>query len=731
MSSPLKRQALLDILTFEHRVKRLALKTFRLWLPTVQAAALPTLAATLTLPPDPAAIGYTQAQWETALDEVFMSGMSRILTEKLVASVDAGPSAVEADTTVTEWRALYLQDVRNRMVGVPDSVFREVTASLDEGIADGEGIPELRTRVEKQLSNTNQKMWAGRAETVARTESAGAYNATTLQAARLQQRLIGDTEELHQVWLSSIDGRTRRSHAAADGQRAPLGGTFRVGRAELRYPGDPRAPAGETINCRCAVTVINAADPLPGDEGRQSSRAARHIIADWGRKGIVRARDDSDGIGVASAAPPEGHDMAELRRFSSLLMPLGVLSRDRQYMAAPEVKLMDTKLPLAFKWQRTADPGHDGALTVAALEEIEIRDNAVWGSGVMLESADADEAVDQAAAGVTAPSVEFVARTAVAADEDGNEVTDEQAEELFMSGKPIVMKVLEMELVAATLVSVPNFRETTFVVEEQTAERDPDEVSAALAASAKSAPKSKYQDTYLAAAFEVAEPDELVEIHVDSDGRVSGHLFPWDGCHMGVRDHCQAPYRSQSANSDFFHQSSVLLDNGKRLRVGRLTVGGGHGPVGEGMGPALEHYDNVATCWAFVKATEGKHGLWVSGMVNKQAPIEKVRAAATAPHSAHWERVGGFPELIAAHAVNSPGFPIMQKKMDRDGDLALVASMAPRHSKHVLDTSILRDVARQAVGEYVRYESARKAAFNLQQQASQRRRARANQIGRR
>lgn len=713
----LRRSLLLDILTWEHRLELLALRTYRQWIPSVQEAVLPTLAAAMTLPPDPAAVNLTQQAWETSLDDVFMQGMANMLTEKLGAEVDVTPRIIEADTATTEWRTQYLQDVRNRMVNTPEAVFREIAHEVDLGIQDGDTIQGLRDRVEKQLHNTNTASWQNRAQTVARTESAGAYNATTLQGAKLQARRLGDDSELHQVWVSTLDGHTRRSHAAADGQRAPLGGTFRVGHSELRYPGDPRGPAAETINCRCAVSVLNADDDLPSER----SRPGKRTLKQWAAKGITRARDDADGIGVASAAPQEDN-MSELRTFTSLLMPLGVPGRSGFFLVSEAFKLEDTVTPLALKWQRADDPGHDGAFTVGAIENIEVRDNGIWADGVMLNSPEADEAVEQIKAGVTTPSSEVMVHSAVTTDKDGNVVTEEQAEELFFADEPILMRWDSGEVVGATLVSVPEFRETTITLGDPV-DRDAEPLKNALAASAAPA----YEDVYKAAAFEIPEADDLEEIHINADGTVCGHLFPWNTCHMAVKGHCATAYHSNSGNA-FFHQSHVRLDDGKRLPVGRLTIGGGHGPVGKGMAAALEHYDNVATCWAFVRAVEGEHGLWVSGMVNKQAPESMIKQAATAPHSAHWERVGGSPELIAGHAVNSPGFPLVKRTADRDGDLGLVASLFPRQQRTAYDTSILRDVVKMALAEYREEETRRSAAQRLISSASARRRGTAERL---
>lgn len=737
MSTPTARRALVRILETERRLTELTLATYRQWLPSVEQAVLPALAASLAIPPDPAAINLTQPQWEAALDGVFLPGVEGILTWQLTAHLpdpedDEDEEEGErrrSDPLLDTWRAGYVADVRNRMVNTPDSVYRDIVSLVERGTREGASIPELRDQVAHQLSVSNTTMWRGRAETVARTEAAGLQSAATVEAARFEQRATGDTNPLVKVWTATIDGRTRRAHAAADGQRVALDGKFKVGKSELRFPGDPRGAPEDTIRCRCAVTVLDAEDALPSEDDRQTERgegdatvrnrrgSRQDQIEQWAEDGIVRARDDPDGIGTASAQPEE-NPMAALRTFTALLMPLGVPGRSQMFQVSESFTLLDTRLPLALKWQKTDDPGHDGGFTVGAIEQLEVRDNGLWGTGVLLNTPEADEAAAQITEKVTQPSTELVVRSAVAVTPDGTVVTEEQAEELFMAGEPILMRWDEGELVGTTLVSVPEFRETSI---ELTGEVDRDIAPVAEALAASAAP---ILDSYPAAAFEIPEADEPTPIHVTPDGRVIGHLACWDTCHSAVKDRCVRPYRSQSGYAEF-HQSHVLLDSGEHLRVGRLTVGGGHGPVGNGMGPALEHYDNVATCWALVRATDGEHGIWVSGIVNPAADTTMVRQACTAPHSGHWERVAGAPELIAAHAVNTPGYPIITRKQDRQGDLALVASMAPRGARAPLDTTILRDVAKQALDEYRREEGRRKAAAELRSVASKRRRAQA------
>jgi hypothetical protein len=57
-------------------------------------------------------------------------------------------------------------------------------------------------------------------------------------------------------WISTEDARTRPTHVAADKQRTLLSEPFVVGGARLLFPGDPRGPAAEVVQCRCSLLPV-------------------------------------------------------------------------------------------------------------------------------------------------------------------------------------------------------------------------------------------------------------------------------------------------------------------------------------------------------------------------------------------------------------------------------------------------------------------------------------------
>lgn len=157
----------------------------------------------------------------------------------------------------------YLTQVANRMVRTPEFVFDLIAAEISDGAGHGESIPQLAERVEHVLDTTGTDRWRNRATVVARTETLGALNAGRQDSFTAVADVLGEQEdEFERIWLATADTRTRPSHQEADGQRAPLRGTFTVGGWQLHRPGDPTGPAGEIIQCRCTTLLVRKGEDV-------------------------------------------------------------------------------------------------------------------------------------------------------------------------------------------------------------------------------------------------------------------------------------------------------------------------------------------------------------------------------------------------------------------------------------------------------------------------------------
>jgi hypothetical protein len=116
--------------------------------------------------------------------------------------------------------------------------------------------PLGQAQIDRMVERYREKMLRSRAETIAQTEGVRVTAEARDEAFRQAARNSGlDLDLVDEIWNSTRDGRTRETHRAMNRQVRPFGVPFdSPSGAQLRYPGDPAAPASETINCRCHKT---------------------------------------------------------------------------------------------------------------------------------------------------------------------------------------------------------------------------------------------------------------------------------------------------------------------------------------------------------------------------------------------------------------------------------------------------------------------------------------------
>jgi 2'-5' RNA ligase len=185
---------------------------------------------------------------------------------------------------------------------------------------------------------------------------------------------------------------------------------------------------------------------------------------------------------------------------------------------------------------------------------------------------------------------------------------------------------------------------------------------------------------------------------ITEDHRVFGHIAGWTTCHVAFPGTCTTAPHSARSYADFL-LGAVPTDEGI-IPVGCLTIGGGHAADGLSMRAAMEHYDNVSTAFADVTVGEDVHGIWFSGWVRPGTTEEMLLAAQASKLSGDWREVGANLELMAAHCVNTPGFPISRIAASvKDGrTVSLVAAGAveraePQHLDAGVTASFVEQVA--------------------------------------
>lgn len=142
------------------------------------------------------------------------------------------------------------------------------------------------------------------------------------------------------------------------------------------------------------------------------------------------------------------------------------------------------------------------------------------------------------------------------------------------------------------------------------------------------------------------------------DGRVAGLIAAFGVCHAGIGNECVMAPRT-AADYKFFKNGQVLTSDGQLIKVGKITQGTGHAGPRMGYIPAVDHYDNTGTVSAVVNVGENRFGIWAAGALVADLSPEQAAELRRSPISGDWRRINGNLELVAALAVNVPGFPIL------------------------------------------------------------------------
>jgi len=126
---------------------------------------------------------------------------------------------------------------------------KRVRNAVTQGIIQGESIAEVGNRLTTELSTSNAK----KMNMFARTAVNGAQN-----AGRMDRLYEAEKKgiDVRRKWLATLDGRTRDTHRALDGQVQKTKDSFTIDGMTIRFPGDPTAPARLVYNCRCTLVYV-------------------------------------------------------------------------------------------------------------------------------------------------------------------------------------------------------------------------------------------------------------------------------------------------------------------------------------------------------------------------------------------------------------------------------------------------------------------------------------------
>jgi SPP1 gp7 family putative phage head morphogenesis protein len=142
---------------------------------------------------------------------------------------------------------------------------QQIQSVMIQSLLQGESMGEIAARLATVVGDKN------RASAIrnARTMTTGAQSAGRVDGYQRAQDMGIKTR---QQWVATLDGRTRHEHRLLDGDIVDVGEPFKVMGEEIRFPGDPTAPAHLVYNCRC--TVIAALEGFERDLSDLSIRKA-------------------------------------------------------------------------------------------------------------------------------------------------------------------------------------------------------------------------------------------------------------------------------------------------------------------------------------------------------------------------------------------------------------------------------------------------------------------------
>lgn len=112
-------------------------------------------------------------------------------------------------------------------------------AIIKEGLVNGDSINTIADNLESTIEDYSKR----RSVTIAETEIHNSF---------MRGNFMSATESgfTNKTWITAGDGHVRDTHKALNNKTVKIDEEFKPG---LKYPGDPDAPARETIKCRCIL----------------------------------------------------------------------------------------------------------------------------------------------------------------------------------------------------------------------------------------------------------------------------------------------------------------------------------------------------------------------------------------------------------------------------------------------------------------------------------------------
>lgn len=143
-------------------------------------------------------------------------------------------------------------------LGNEEIIRRQLQVEIEKHFRAKDGVQGLAERIRGAVGTTME-----RAKTIAQTERTRALNGARVSEAIRQylteyDKAVKGHRKRPELpvfqWVNPLRAKEpRREHVRISGTKRPVGEEFLPG---LHYPGDPNAPASQTINCHCYVRRV-------------------------------------------------------------------------------------------------------------------------------------------------------------------------------------------------------------------------------------------------------------------------------------------------------------------------------------------------------------------------------------------------------------------------------------------------------------------------------------------
>ena len=129
-----------------------------------------------------------------------------------------------------------------------DYLKKAIRAELSRGVSNGESWNQIAGHIANGMNSPFQKAY-NRTKTIARTEGHRVQQEATLHC---QQKAKSKGADVMKQWDSTLDGVTRPTHKALDGQLREVDEPFEGDGGKAMFPGG-FGTASEDCNCRCCL----------------------------------------------------------------------------------------------------------------------------------------------------------------------------------------------------------------------------------------------------------------------------------------------------------------------------------------------------------------------------------------------------------------------------------------------------------------------------------------------